>query len=141
VLPSNVKIFQIITKISVASRSSEAANAVQAGFYRTFQSHNSHLIVVIIDSFDCSEALHERDTLKCYYNGTSYNLDDEITDPNVRNDCDKSCYCKLKDDVAKIHCDHIQCPEIDDVNGDNCIDQYDLNGCCIVSKACGKKTT
>lgn len=87
-------------------------------------------------SYECPD-FTKYDKTKCYLNGKTFNVGDDIADNDLPN-CRASCRCIQNDDeAANIVCADIECPE--NFHRDwNCVSQYDdLKQCCRSGEICG----
>lgn len=89
------------------------------------------------ERYDCpSLTAHDND--KCYFNGKTYDIDQRVPDTEVLQFCSVLCYCRSANPFAKFRCAHVDCPEFfQRFDYDNCLRQYERQGCCASGKVCG----
>lgn len=93
---------------------------------------------MVVNSYECPD-YSKRDTNKCYLNGKTYNVNDEVTDDDMPS-CRAACRCIQidKSQPAKIECANVECAELFGRRDPNCINQYtDLKQCCRSGEICG----
>ncbi|XP_058831059.1 uncharacterized protein LOC131689784 [Topomyia yanbarensis] len=90
-------------------------------------------------SFNCP-SITEHDKSKCYFNGKTYALSEQIPNELVSPFCSALCYCRNASPFAQFRCTHIDCAEFfQQFDYDNCIRTYKPNSCCSSGKVCGKE--
>lgn len=101
------------------------------------------LVNFFLRSFNCS-AIKNRDASKCYYKNETFKIGDPFNSTEIEASCSVGCSCRESYDkkTAKFECAHIDCPEFfgvpPQVRGKKCINQYDMNSCCIDKTVCGE---
>jgi len=96
--------------------------------------------------FDCS-ALETRDLKKCYYNNGTFDVGQEVHNPDIEASCTIGCFCRQFDEneAPQFECTHIDCPEFFDDSpkqpGKKCINQYTSKSCCRDGQVCGEDLT
>lgn len=95
-----------------------------------------------VTSFNCPD-FKTYDSNKCYLNGKTFNVGDDIGDNEV--DCRASCKCIKHDEdkEAKVICANVECPEHFNVRRNpDCVNQYkDAKQCCRSGESCGQART
>lgn len=91
------------------------------------------------ERFDCP-SISNHDNSKCYFNGNTYSLSEQIPNEKVSPFCSALCYCRSGSPFAQFRCTHIDCAEFfQRFDHDNCVRTYKPNGCCSSGKVCGEE--
>ncbi|XP_062554075.1 uncharacterized protein LOC134219372 [Armigeres subalbatus] len=87
--------------------------------------------------YECP-SLTNHDNSKCYFNGKSYALNEQVPNELVNPYCSVLCYCQSGSPFAKFVCTHIDCPEFfNGIDRQNCIATYKPDRCCSTGSVCG----
>lgn len=87
--------------------------------------------------YDCP-SLTNHDNSKCYFNGKTYALTEQVPNELVYPYCSALCYCRSGSPFAQFRCTHIDCAEFfQRFDFENCIRTYKPNSCCSAGSVCG----
>ncbi|XP_001659089.2 uncharacterized protein LOC110678888 [Aedes aegypti] len=87
--------------------------------------------------FECP-SLTNHDNSKCYFNGKTYVLNEQVPQELVSPYCSALCYCRSGSPFAQFRCTHIDCAEFfHRFDYENCIRTYKPNSCCSSGSVCG----
>lgn len=91
------------------------------------------------ERFDCP-SITNHDNSKCYFNGDTYALTEQVPNEKVAPFCSALCYCRSGSPFAQFRCTHVDCAEFfHRFDYDNCIRTYKPNRCCSSGKVCGEE--
>ncbi|XP_039440860.1 uncharacterized protein LOC120421689 [Culex pipiens pallens] len=90
------------------------------------------------ERFDCPSITNHVNS-KCYFNGDTYALSEQVPNEKVAPFCSALCYCRSGSPFAQFRCTHVDCAEFfHRFDYDNCIRTYKPNGCCSAGQVCGE---
>lgn len=88
--------------------------------------------------FDCP-SLTQHDNSKCYFNGNTYSLSQQVPNELVSPFCSALCYCRSGSPFAQFRCTHVDCAEFfQRFDFENCIRTYKAHSCCSAGQVCGE---
>ncbi|XP_055629551.1 uncharacterized protein LOC129770623 [Toxorhynchites rutilus septentrionalis] len=88
--------------------------------------------------YDCP-SVTQHDNSKCYFNGNTYALSEQIPSEKVNPFCSALCYCRSGTPFAQFRCAHVDCAEFfQRFDYDNCVRTYKPNSCCSAGQLCGE---
>ncbi|XP_053681389.1 uncharacterized protein LOC128732243 [Anopheles nili] len=90
------------------------------------------------ERYECP-SITAHDNTKCYFNGKTYEITQQVPDAEVAPFCSTNCYCRSANPFAKFRCIHVGCPDfLQRFDHENCLKQYKPNSCCYTGKVCGE---